>query len=188
MPAAPRRPSSASSSPPSVVDHAFPAPSPGAPETIRPSAKARTRARSSFRPAATASMNCAWTSSSIACSTRRSSGVIARAKLPMSPELPSLHDDEVDTDLLQESVHVGQPHDDADRAGERAGAGVDLVGGDRRVVAARGGHRAERGDHGLARLAQPGEGRVQLLGGPTTPRAVDPDHHRLDRSGCRDGP
>ena len=60
-----------------------------APETIRPSAKARTRARSSFRPAATASMNCPCTSSSIICKIRRSSGVIARAKLPMSLSWPA---------------------------------------------------------------------------------------------------
>ena len=60
-----------------------------APEKIRPSAIVVTAGRSSLRPSATAAMNWPWTSSSKAWSTRRSSGVMGRAMLPMSLNWPA---------------------------------------------------------------------------------------------------
>ena len=86
-PASVAAPSTASSRPPraSTMCRSFA----WAPDTIRPSAKPRTCARSSFRPVATAEMNCAWTSSSKACKTRRSSGVMVREMLPMSLYCPA---------------------------------------------------------------------------------------------------
>src|SRR5260370_1198396 len=60
------------------------------PETMRPWGRRRTWGRWSCRPATTAAMNWPCTSSSSACSMRRSSGVIGRAKLPMSLYSPAL--------------------------------------------------------------------------------------------------
>src|SRR4030095_14768585 len=67
-------------------------------------------------------------------------------------------------------------------AGERARVREDAIGRGANVVAPRGGHRAEGGHHGLARLPHPLDGAVDFLGGRHHPaRAVDPHDHGLHR-------
>ena len=51
--------------------------------------------------------------------------------------LTGLHDHVVDAHLLHQGVQVGEPDDHADRPGEGSRIRVDLVGGDRDVVAPR---------------------------------------------------
>src|SRR3954453_18460725 len=87
--------------------------------------------------------------------------------------------------VVPQSETVGQPADnrlsaeDADRAGERARLGEDLVSAAGHVVAPRAGDGAHRDDDRLAGLARAGDLAPDRVGGyGRTAGGVDPEHDR----------
>src|SRR5262249_16619390 len=89
---------------------------------------------------------------------------------------------EVDADLLEEALELGELDQHADGAGQGAGVGDDVVGGDGQVVAAGGGQRAHRDHDDLALLAHAGDGVVDLLARPDDAAgALDADDDGPDR-------
>ncbi len=104
---------------------------------------------SSFRPWPPRRRTASCTFESSPCMSSRSSAVIGRIGEPMSLcGRPSGSAGCTPIFCISSSM-LRELHEDADRAGERAGVGDDRVAGGGDVVAARRRDVAERGDHGL---------------------------------------